>query len=169
MKQNIVLIGMMGSGKTSVGKRLSQELNMPFIDTDTLIEEEYGPIPKLFEMGEECFRDAESKIISRVSSLEGAIISTGGGAVLRDENVKALRNNGVLVFIDRPVHFIAENIDCSCRPLLKNGPEALHELMEKRLPIYKACCDYHVVSDNDISNTVLTIIELLKNDGVIRP
>lgn len=103
MKQNIVLIGMMGCGKTTVGKRLSEQLNMPFIDTDVLIEETYGPIPKLFERGEDYFRDAESKIISEIASFEGAVISTGGGVVLREENVKALKEKGFLIFIDRPV------------------------------------------------------------------
>ncbi|NLW02799.1 MAG: shikimate kinase [Clostridiaceae bacterium] len=169
MKQNIVLIGMMGCGKTTVGKRLSEQLNMPFIDTDVLIEETYGPIPKLFERGEDYFRDAESKIISEIASFEGAVISTGGGVVLREENVKALKEKGFLIFIDRPVHLIAESIDFKGRPLLSNGPEILHELMEKRYPLYKAYCDYHVVSDNDISRTVRTIIEILKNDGVISP
>jgi len=170
MKQNIVLIGMMGCGKTTVGERLSEELGMPFIDTDTLIEETYGPIPELFEKkGEEFFRDAETRIVSEVASREGVIISTGGGVVLREENVIALRKNGVLIFLDRPLKLIAENIDCSGRPLLKNGPGALFEIMEKRYPLYKAYCDYHVVSGNDISHTVRTIIELLKNDGVISP
>ena len=134
MKQNIVLIGMMGCGKTTVGKRLSEQLNMPFIDTDVLIEETYGPIPKLFERGEDYFRDAESKIISEIASFEGAVISTGGGVVLREENVKALKEKGFLIFIDRPVHLIAESIDFKGRPLLSNGPEILHELMEKRYP-----------------------------------
>lgn len=167
--KNIVLIGIMGSGKTTVAEALSRELDMPFLDTDALVERTYGPIPGLFERGEDCFRDAESRIISQIADLEGTIISTGGGVVLREENIRALKKNGVIFFIDRPVRLIAESIDCSGRPLLKNGPQALYELMEKRFPLYKACCDYHVISDRDLAHTVQTIMEILKNDGFITP
>ena len=167
MKKNIVLIGMMGCGKTTVAERLSQELNRPFMDTDALIEEAYGPIPKLFERGEDCFRDAESRIVSQIANHEGAIISTGGGVVLWAENIKPLKKRGVLFFIVRAIHLIFGSIDCEGRPPLKNWPEALYELMEKRYPLYKAFCDYHVVSDNNLSHTIQTIMEILKNDGVI--
>jgi len=167
--RNIVLIGIMGCGKTTVAERLSQELKMPFMDTDALIEKEYGPISRLFERGEEYFRKVESQSVSRVSSMEGVIISTGGGVVLREENVRSLKQNGIIIFIDRPVHFIVNSIDCSNRPLLKNGPEALYALAEKRYPIYKACCDYHVVSDNDLSHTVQRIMEILMKEGFINP
>lgn len=169
MKRNIVLIGLTGCGKTTVGERLSHELGMPLVDTDALIEETYGPIPELFENGEEYFREAESKIVSRIASLDGVIISTGGGVVLREGNIRELKKNGVIFFIDRPVAYIAESIDCSGRPLLKNGPQVLHELAEKRYPLYKAFCDYHVVSDNNLSNTVNTILEILRRDGFIAP
>ncbi|HOK42608.1 MAG TPA: shikimate kinase [Thermoclostridium caenicola] len=167
--KNIVLIGIMGCGKTTVAERLGEELKRPVLDTDALIEKDFGPIPKLFEQGEDYFREVESQIISRVSALEGVIISTGGGAVLREENVKALKKNGIIIFIDRPVDFIVKDIDCSGRPLLKNGPEALRSLAEKRYPIYKACCDYHVVSDNDLSHTIQRIVEILRKDGFIGP
>lgn len=165
--KNIVLIGIMGCGKTTVAKRLSSELGWPFVDTDALIEKTYGPIPKLFEKGEGFFRDAESRIVSQIASLDGTIISTGGGVVLREENVKALKKNGVLIFIDRPVRLIAESIDCSGRPLLKDGPGALYKLAERRYPLYQACCDYHVVSNKDVSHTVRAIMEILKKDGFI--
>jgi len=169
MKQNIVLTGMSGCGKTTVGEQLARELGMPFMDTDAMIEEMYGPIPELFEKGEEFFRNAESRIVSRVSSLEGVIIATGGGVVLREKNIRLLKKNGIIIFIDRPAAYIAESIDFSKRPLLKGGPEALYELSEKRHPLYMACCDYRVVSDNDLSHTVNAILEILRDCGFITP
>lgn len=167
--KNIVLIGIMGCGKTTVAEILSNDLNLPLLDADALIEKTYGPIPKLFERGEDCFRDAESQIIGEISSLSGYVISTGGGVVLRESNITALKRNGIIFFIDRPMDEIIESIDCSTRPLLKNGPEALYALYEKRYSLYVTFCDYHIRSTNEISDTVGSIKEILKNYGLLNP
>ena len=143
-KENIVLIGMPGSGKSTVGKLLAARLGRPFIDTDKRIVEKTGKeIPLIFEeVGEPGFRDIESEVIREVSTETGAIIATGGGAILRAENVDALRANGRLYFRDRPL----ENLKATASRPLSSTREALTALYEARLPLYKAAAD-ETISD----------------------
>jgi len=138
-KGNIVLVGMPGSGKSSVGQALSERLNIPFIDTDALIVKKAGmEITDIFaEYGETYFRDLESRVIADLAADTGVIISTGGGAVLRDENVYELKANGRLFLLDRPVDNIKPTDD---RPLADNRDKLL-ALYNERKPIYEACCD----------------------------
>lgn len=142
MKKNIVLIGLMGSGKTTIGKKLSSMLKMDFIDSDEEIEKIYGPIKSLFEKGEEYFRDIESQRIEALSQKNNTIISTGGGVVLRTANMEALRQNGIIFFLDRPVDEIINEIDISGRPLLKDGAEELRKLQKEREHLYFEQSDY---------------------------
>lgn len=165
--KNIVLIGIMGCGKTTVAEILGSQLNRPFMDLDAQIEKVYGPIPQLFEQGENCFREAESRIIEEISSLSGYVISTGGGVVLIENNIMALKRNGIIFFIDRPIEKIIESVDCSTRPLLKNGPEALYAIYKKRYSLYVSYCDYHIKSTNDLSDTVGSIQKILMNQGLM--
>ena len=115
-KRSIVLIGMPGSGKSTVGGLLSEKLGRTFTDTDEEIVRRAGiPISELFKTrGERAFRDLESEVVRDLSRSGGAVIATGGGAILRKENVDALKSNGVLVFLDRPP---SELIPTSDRPL----------------------------------------------------
>ena len=138
-KGNIVLVGMPGSGKSSVGHILADRLNIPFVDTDELIVKKAGmEITDIFaKFGEPHFRDIESEVIKELSPDTGVIISTGGGAVLRDKNVYELKANGRLFLLDRPMENIVPTDD---RPLADNK-EKLAKLYEVRKPIYKACCD----------------------------
>ncbi len=126
-KENIVLIGMPGCGKSTVGKRLAERLGRPFLDTDTVIRERCGRTPaEIIEAeGEKAFREIESAVIrEEIAPRNGCVIATGGGAVLRDENVKNLRKNGRLFFLDRPLELLAVSDD---RPLSKD-----RSLLEKR-------------------------------------
>lgn len=151
-KENIVLIGMPASGKSTIGKILSKAYCRDFIDTDTLISERAGKsIPEIFkEEGEAAFRALESEIIKEVSKRTSAIIATGGGAVLKKENVNALRENGRLYFIDRPPEDLIPTDD---RPLAKDK-EAIKKRYEERYEIYcnaadvrvDARCDQHTVA-----------------------
>ncbi len=141
-KENIILAGMPGSGKTTVGKIIAERLGRRFVDTDDCIRERCGcEISEIFaEKGEEYFRDVESEVISEVSKETCLVIATGGGAVLRSENADALSQNGRLIFIDASLEGLIATSD---RPL-SNTPEKLRALYEARYPIYCERCDIRV-------------------------
>ena len=138
-KENIVLIGMPGSGKSAVGRILAEKTGRSLADTDQLITEKAGkPIPDIFrENGEPAFRDLESEIIRALSKQGGQIISTGGGAVLRPENVTALRQNGRLFWLDRDPEALVPTDD---RPLADTA-EKMKQLYRVREPVYRAAAD----------------------------
>ena len=138
-KENIVLTGMPGSGKTTVGKRIAKMLNRPLLELDQMIEEKAGMHPSeiIRTQGETAFRDLESEIVSAASMETGCVISTGGGVILREENMRRLRANGKIYFIDRPLKFILPTDD---RPLSSNRA-ALEQRFRERYPIYKATAD----------------------------
>ena len=138
-KENLVLIGMPGSGKSSVGATLTETTGKPLADTDRLIVEKAGkPIPDIFrEDGEPAFRDLESEVIRELSLQGGQIISTGGGAVLRPENVTMLRQNGRLFWLDRDPDSLVPTDD---RPLADTVAK-MKALYQEREPIYRASAD----------------------------
>ena len=138
-KENIVLIGMPGSGKSAVGRILAGKTGRSLADTDQLVTEKAGkPIPDIFrENGEPAFRDLESEIIRALSKQGGQIISTGGGAVLRPENVNTLRQNGRLFWLDRDPEALVPTDD---RPLADTA-EKMKQLYRVREPIYRAAAD----------------------------
>ena len=144
-KQNIVLTGMPGCGKSTVGALLAEKMGRSFYDTDEEFTKKYGaPADYIRENGESAFRDAESEVIAELCrETVGSIISTGGGAVLRGENVMNLRGNGKVYFIDRD---IADIIPTSDRPL-SSSREMLEKRYAERYPIYTGTCDVHVKND----------------------
>ncbi len=146
-KQNIVLIGMPACGKSTIGKILSNELNMTFIDSDSEIVALAGcSITEIFDKnGERGFRDIEAEVISRLSFSEGAVIATGGGAILRKENVDALKANGILIFLDRSLERLATTPD---RPLSSNL-QLLKKRYDERYEIYCSVCDIKIDGDGD--------------------
>lgn len=157
-KQNIVLVGMPSSGKTTIGKRLANELKMKFVDTDKEIERVSGKaIPEIFKtQGEAAFRDIESRVITEVSAKQNCIIATGGGAILRGLNVMALRGNGVIYFIDRPLEKLITTDD---RPLSSNRDDLIKRYNE-RYDIYCGVADKGVINDSEIE----TVIDAIKED-----
>ena len=156
-KENIVLIGMPASGKSTVGKSLSKELNRAFFDTDAMIEEKYGKsIPEIFALwGEKKFREIECEAVCEASAKTGVVIATGGGAILNSGNVKNLKKNGRLYFLDRPLDKLTPTDD---RPLSKSV-DAIKALYEKRYPIYTAAADKIIVADEGILEVVGKITE----------
>ena len=162
-KENIVLIGMPGCGKSTIGKMLSEKLNKELIDSDIEIEKVINCQIKDFltESNEEEFRNIESSVINNISLLNNKIISTGGGAVKRYSNVKSLKGNGIIIFIDRSIDNIKTD---DTRPLSSNV-EKLNKLYKERYPLYKNACDYEVSNKGDIHDTVNKIIELINFKG----
>lgn len=138
-KQNIVLTGMPGSGKSTVGRVLARQLDRELVDTDTeIIRVAKKPIPEIFaQRGERGFRDLESQVIQEVSRRPGLVIATGGGAILREENVRRLRQNGRIYFLDRPAEDILPTDD---RPLARDM-EAVRQRYAERYPRYTSTAD----------------------------
>lgn len=161
---NVVLTGMMGSGKSTLGRRIAQVLGRPFIDMDIWIEERYGPIPDLFRQGEQVFRDIESRAAAEIGRMEGAVIATGGGVVLRPENMEALGRQGVVFFIDRPVEAILADIRTEHRPLLQDGVEKLHTIYREREHLYRGTADYAIDNGGTAEEALSQIIAILKEE-----
>ena len=147
-KQNIFLIGMPSSGKSSVGKKLAEMAGKEFEDTDAMLVKRFGePIADYIRKnGEKEFRDAESEVIAEAAKERGKVIATGGGAILRKENVREMKRNGVTVFLDRDLSLLTATSD---RPL-SSTKEALERLYNERFPIYEKAADVTVKSNDEI-------------------
>ncbi len=158
-KENLVLIGMPGAGKSTLGKAIAREMDREFFDSDAVIEkEEQKTIPQIFrEVGEKGFRDIESRVIASLSALRGKVIATGGGAVLRDENVRALQSNGKLIFLDAPLETLLPTDD---RPLTGTAAD-LKKRYEERYHIYLASADTVIPVTRDIEENLKRIKQVL--------
>lgn len=155
-KQNIVLIGMPGCGKSTLGKYLAEYYNTELIDSDNEIVKLAGPIPEIFaKQGEDAFRDIESQVIRGLSAKNGLVIATGGGVIKREQNIKYLKQNGCVIFIDRPFDALQTGHG---RPLSPDV-DKLKALYDERMPIYNAVCDIKVNADGTIKENVQRIIE----------
>ncbi|BBK78018.1 MULTISPECIES: shikimate kinase [Clostridium] len=160
MKDKVVIIGMPGSGKTTIGKILGRELDLKFYDMDEYIQERTSKsILELFENGEDYFRNIETDMCRELSKEKNVLISTGGGVVKKKENIDALKKDALIIFLDRPVEKILEDVDVSKRPLLKDGKERVINLYNERYELYKKYADEIVVNDSDM----IEVIERLKN------
>lgn len=146
-KRNIVLTGMPSAGKTTIGNALAKKLGKEFVDTDDLIvERENMPITDIFATkGEQYFRDVEAAVIKDLESKTGLIIATGGGSILRSENVDALKANGIIFFLDRPLE---ELIPTDSRPL-SSSREAIEKRYNERYSIYNSTCDKKIIPAKD--------------------
>ncbi len=156
-KENIVLIGMPSSGKSTVGKLISESVAKEFFDTDELIVKRAGmEISEIFSrFGEKYFRDLETEVIKEVSASASLVIATGGGAILRKENLDALKENGRLYFIDRPLEKL---IPTATRPL-SSDREAIEKRFNERYGIYCSVCDVHIDADATPSEVAERILK----------
>lgn len=162
LNKNIVLIGMPGCGKTTLGQLLSKHLGIKFIDVDCYVEQSTNKtIPELFEKGEEHFRRCESEAIKELSKEKGIIISTGGGVIKNPDNMAALKKNGTIIFIDRPIEDILTDPTLSNRPLLKGGVHKIYDLLNERYDLYKKYCDFRIVDDKSIEDALKKIVNIL--------
>ena len=156
-RENIVLTGMPSSGKSTVGAAIAKSLGRELVDTDALIFEAEGrSIPEIFASdGEDYFRDAESLAINKASQKQGVVIATGGGAVLRAQNVRALRRNGRIYFLDRSLEKLVATSD---RPL-SSDKGALEARYRERIDIYRCVCDAAIDSDGTVEEAAKSILE----------
>ena len=156
-KENIVLIGMPASGKSTVGKIVAERLGRKFVDTDEIITERIGmSIKEYFEKhGEEEFRKVESEVISDLATETSLVIATGGGAILADDNVYNLKFNGRLFFIDRPLECLIPTED---RPL-SSDRESIIKRYNERYLIYRGSCDVHIKGDLSAEKIADMILE----------
>lgn len=160
--KNIILIGMMGCGKTTISKELGKQLNRPIIDIDEYLEEKYHmTIPEMFDISETYFRDREHICCQDVSHLDGYIVSTGGGVIKNSKNIDVLKRNGIIFYLDRPVDMILNDIDTSSRPLLKDGASKLYDLYQERHQLYLDACDYRIDNRSTLEDVIQNIIQII--------
>ena len=164
---NIILVGFMGTGKTSVGRRLSLHLRMTYVDTDEIIEQTTGRrITDIFaQHGESYFRELESEAVRKVSDLDEHVISTGGGVVLRTRNLEVLKRNGVVFSLTATSEEIWARVKGEThRPLLRapNPVEKIREMLKAR-EAYYALADYIIQTDGvsigQVTNEVIEVFQ----------
>lgn len=166
--KNIVLIGMPGSGKSTVMALLKTRLGRPAMDTDLyMVDKEGMTVQQMFDISEQYFRDKETETYKEISSLDGWILATGGGAVKRPENIQYLRQNGVTFLLDRSCENIVNDIDISGRPLLRNGAERIYNLYNERKDMYLASADVIIDNNGTLENTVNLIVDYCKANNMI--
>lgn len=164
-KEKLILIGMPGSGKTTIGKLLAQEYNCSFCDMDDYISEiSQKSIAELFSEGEDVFRDYETQACKELSISDKTVVSTGGGVIKKDANMEILKETGVVIFIDRPVQKILEDININSRPLLKNGKDRLYNLYDERISLYKKFSDIEILNDKSLSNAIYNITNAISDN-----
>lgn len=151
-KENIVLVGMPSSGKSTVGKEIAKTFLRKFYDTDEEIEKKYGNIPSdiITSKGEEYFRKIESDVVSELSKETGCVIATGGGVVLKEENVESLMQNGRIYFLNRPVDLLLPTKD---RPLTSTK-EALIKKYNERYAIYEKSAHIKIDASGNVDEVV---------------
>ena len=159
-KENIVLIGMPGSGKSTIGKLIAEMTGRAFIDTDTVIEEITGKHPAeiIRESGEDAFRDIETQAVREVSKRSGIVIATGGGIVKRGGNIPLLRQNGKILYLDCPTDELPVTPD---RPL-SSSREVIEELHRTRHPLYTAAADAVIAisHNNELKNNANEVLKI---------
>lgn len=165
MQRNIILIGFMGTGKSTIGRNLSHTFGYPLIDTDQLIEEKEGrPIPEIFtDKGESGFRDLETEVLRSLKKHTGHIIATGGGIIVREENRALLRDLGYVIWLTaQPAEILNRTSRSANRPLLNtDDPEkTIRDLLKNRTPFYDEAAHLGIETDHLSFDEVATgIIE----------
>ena len=166
MKSNLILVGFMGSGKSTVGRLLAEKLEMKFLDTDLEIEKEQNKsVQAIFsEKGENYFRQLENDMSKKLSTVNNAIISTGGGIILNNENINFLKKDGVVFFLDVPKKNLYKRLsNSSGRPLL-DGDELwnkISKVLDERMNKYLDSADFVIDVGNQIPCETMETIKKL--------
>lgn len=175
MAKSVVLIGMMGAGKSSVGRCLQRRTALASFDTDEIVASKFGmSIPEIFaKHGEEEFRKSETEALRRLPTTKQAIIITGGGIVLRDQNVEILKHRGLVVWLDGEQETLFKRASKSDnRPLLQgeNPRQAFAQLLETRLPLYAKAAhlriDTSALTDEEVAVAILSRVGRINPERV---
>ena len=168
---NLILIGFRGTGKTTIGKMLAQRLGKEFVDADEYLEQKEGKtIKDIFaEGGEKLFREIETHVIAELCRLDDRVVATGGGAILREENVRAFKKSGIVILLEADTDTIYKRIHKDTlteqrRPNLTNqgGYQEIEYLLEYRKPLYNRTADFVInttsMSAVDAANKIITFL-----------
>ena len=167
---NIILIGPMGAGKTTIGRQLSKKLSMQFFDSDYEIEQRTGAdIPWIFEIeGEEGFRKRESQVIEELIKMENIVLSTGGGVILKQENRDVLSDNGLVIYLkSTPEKLFKRTAGDKRRPLLQGNDRLaqIKKILQEREPFYQSLADEIINTDKlTVRQIVNEIVKIVKKD-----
>lgn len=160
MSRAIVLVGPMGAGKTTLGKKLAKKLGVRFADTDRLIGARHGSITRIFEKhGEDHFRKLEAKALEKALS-EFDVVATGGGVVLLEENRNLLRAHRV-IFLDTDSQSVLGKINLDKRPLLRDDPNAWERIYAERVELYRSIADATLFTGSRPIRTLMAELEEL--------
>lgn len=161
--KNIVLIGMPGCGKTTLGKMLAKKIGYAFCDADEFLEQqEQTTIKELFAISEAHFRQAEMRTSAVLAQKSKTVIATGGGVIKHKENMEAFGRLGIIVFIDREPSAIVQDIIAESRPLLTAGTERIYKLYEERINLYRQYADYTVCNTGTLENVIEDLLATVK-------
>lgn len=141
-------IGITGVGKSTIGKRVAREMKYSFVDLDALVElRNKMRLSDIFDLGEDCFRTAETIALEHLQGKNRHVIATGGGVVERQENIELMRESGIVVLLHRPLDDIYEGMSFKHRPLLRKNPRRLWKLYEQRKSKYEDAADLRYFAD----------------------
>ena len=166
VNMHIFLVGMAGAGKTSLGRRLATNLNLPFIDTDQRVSEIMGmSVIEIFQsFGEAFLRNAESGVLMELVGKPPCVVSTGGGLPTVQENVQLMQNLGIIVHVDRPLDQILSDIKMERRPTLIGGShENVIDQYNERIGYYRACADYRLDNSHGFAVGLQTLTQMIEN------
>ena len=162
---NIYLVGMPGSGKSTIASRLANKVGLCLVDADELIVTREGrTIAELFLEGEDTFRKAETEALREISKMDGVLVATGGGIVTREENISIMKSTGKVIFIDASPEFILGNSSLNGRPLLKDKNK-IYDLYKSRITLYRKASDYTVENNGILSDVCNRLEEVVRKIG----